>query len=104
MPGEAAVGHHAPGRRVVPVRAVGGRRLAHGHLRHGPDLWLAGDGCTLLLFVITHTTCCPQSSPGRDGDALLAVVLVPGLAAVAEPVVAELLPPQLLLPVCSSCD
>ena len=54
MPGEAAVGHHAPGRRVVPVRAVGGRRLAHGHLRHGPDLWLAGG----------------------DGDALLAVVLV----------------------------
>ena len=54
MPGEAAVGHHAPGRRVVPVRAVGGRRLAHGHLRHGPDLWLAG----------------------RDGDPLLAVVLV----------------------------
>ena len=43
MPGEAAVGHHAPGRRVVPVRAVGGRRLAHRHLRHGPDLWLAGD-------------------------------------------------------------
>ena len=99
MPGEAAVGHHAPGRRVVPVRAVGGRRLAHRHLRHGPDLWLAEDGCTLLL--LPHHM---QSSPGRDGDALLAVVLVPGLAAVAEPVVAELLPPQLLLPVCSSCD
>ena len=50
VPGEAAVGHHAPGRRVVPVRAVGGRRLAHRHLRHGPDLWLAGDECMLLLL------------------------------------------------------
>ena len=39
---------------VVPVLTVGRRSLAHGHLRHGPDLWLAG----------------------RDGDPLLAVVLV----------------------------
>ena len=74
MPGEAAVGHHAPGRRVVPVRAVGGRRLAHGHLRHGPDLWLAG----------------------RDGDPLLALVLL--LLSVAQPAVAQL-PPGVVLPV-----
>ena len=71
VPGEAAVGHHAPGRRVVPVRAVGGRRLAHGHLRHGPDLWLAGG----------------------DGDALLAVVLV----LLVPHVVAAHLPPGILL-------
>ena len=39
---------------IVPVLTVGRRRLADRHLRHGPDLWLAGG----------------------DGDALLAVVLV----------------------------
>ena len=54
---------------VVPVLTVGRRRLAHGHLRHGPDLWLAGG----------------------DGDALLAVVLV------LVPHVVTQLPPGVLL-------
>ena len=59
---------------VVPVLTVGGRGLAHGHLRHGPDLWLAG----------------------RDGDPLLALVLL--LLSVAQAVVAQL-PPRVVLSV-----
>ena len=63
LPGE--VGIHS---RVVPVLAARRRGLAHRHLRHGPDLWLAG----------------------RDGDSLLALVLL--LPAVAHAMVAELTP------------
>ena len=59
LPGQA--GLH--GARVVPVLAARRRGLAHSHLRHGPDLGLAG----------------------RDGDALLAVVLL--LPVVPHPVV-----------------
>ena len=59
---------------VVPVLTVGRRSLAHGHLRHGPDLWLAG----------------------RDGDPLLALVLL--LLSVAQAVVAQL-PPRVVLSV-----
>ena len=56
---------------VVPVLTVRWRRLADSHLRHGPDLWLAGG----------------------DGDALLAVVLV----LLVPHVVAAHLPPGILL-------
>ena len=38
---------------IVPVLTVGRRRLADRHLRHGPDLWLAGgDGDALLALVL----------------------------------------------------
>ena len=69
LPGQACV-HRA---RVVPVLAPWRRSLTHRHLRHGPDLWLAG----------------------RDGDALLAVLLFP---VVTHPVVTQL-PPHVILPV-----
>ena len=71
-PGPEGVGLVEPG--VVPVLTVGWRGLAHRHLRHGPDLWLAG----------------------RDGDPLLALVLL--LLSVAQAVVAQL-PPGVVLPV-----
>lgn len=71
LPGQAGV-HCA---RVVPVLAARRRSLAHSHLSHGPDLGLAG----------------------RDGDTLLAVVLL--LPAVTHPVMMAKLPSHVLLSV-----
>ena len=42
---------------VVPMLATRGWSLAHCHLCHGPDLWFAGrDGDTLLAVILVTVT------------------------------------------------